>query len=154
MSTTRNTPNWRTAPHQMANGWRRNANHVNKTTRRTNEPRHTAIRRRKQRRMTTKRQQRTYAPIAKKTNAGSPVMSTQTYACGTKNTKDTGSNPSAMSSRWPSSHATHLRQKWAGTQKRRIRRANDGARGQRILRGRMIMTDGSRFYRRPVINTK
>ncbi len=43
---------------------------------------------------------------------------------------------------------------WVGTQKRRIRRVNDGAQGWRILRGRMIMMDGSRMEGRAVINTK
>jgi hypothetical protein len=49
-------------------------------------------------------------------------------ACGTKNTRDTISNPTATSSRWLSSHATSLWQNWVGTQTKRIRRVNDGAR--------------------------
>ncbi len=56
-------------------------------------------RRKKQKRTTMRHQQRTHAPIAKTSNAGSPIASTHTNACGTKNTKNTGSNPSAMSSR-------------------------------------------------------
>jgi hypothetical protein len=45
-------------------------------------------------------------PHCKKSNAGSPIASNQTNACVTKNTKDTGSNPSETSLRWLSSHVT------------------------------------------------
>ncbi len=98
--------------------------------------------------------QRTPAPTAKKSNAGSPIVSTRTNACETKNTRDTISNLSATSSRWLSSHVTSLRRNWVGTQTKRIQRANDGARGQRMLRGGMIQTNGSKLNGRTVIRTK
>jgi hypothetical protein len=41
-----------------------------------------------------------------------------------------------------------------GYAKMRIWRANDSARGHRMLRGRIIMMDGSTLYRRTVLNTK
>ena len=130
------------------------ANHPDAAARGTNDPSHVAKKRRKRRRTLMKRHQRTPAPIARNSNAGSPIALTRTIACGTRNTKDTVSNPSATSLKWLSSQTTCLRRNWAGMQKMRIRRANDGARGQRILRGKIIITDGSRLYGRTVINTK
>ena len=64
-----------------------------------------------------KRKQRTLAPIARSSKARSPIIPTQTNACGTENTRGTISNPSVTSSRWLSNHATSLWQNWDGTQK-------------------------------------
>jgi hypothetical protein len=52
--------------------------------------------------------QRTSAPTARNSNAGIPIALTQTNACGTKNTRDTVSNPSATSSRWLSRFMAEL----------------------------------------------
>jgi hypothetical protein len=71
LTPTQSAPNRRTAPPPTANCWRRNTNHTVATARRTNKPRHAANRRRKQRRMPMRCQQRSHAPITKKSNAGS-----------------------------------------------------------------------------------
>ncbi len=142
------------APPLPVNCQRMSANHTNETATRTSDPSHMANKRRKRRRTTLMHPQRTPAFTARNFNAGSPIALTRTNACGTKNTRDTISNPSVTGSRWLSSHATSLRCNWMGTRTKRIRRADDGARGQRMLRGRMIQMDGSKLNGRTVIRTK
>ncbi len=124
------------------------------TATRTSDLSHAASKRRKRRRTTSMHPQRKPAPTARNSNARSPIVLSWTNACGTKNTRDTVSNPSATSLRWLSSHTTSLRRNWVGMQAHRIRRANEGAQGQRMLRGRMIRTDGSKLNGRTVIRTK
>ncbi len=53
--------------------------------------------RKRRTRMTSQR--RTHAPIARNTTARSPIASSRTNACGTRNIRDTASSQSAMSSR-------------------------------------------------------
>ncbi len=136
------------------NHQRRSINHADATTTRTSNPSHAPNKRRKRRRTTMMRLQRTPDPTARNSNAGSPIASTRTNACGTRNTRNTISNPSATSLRWLSSQDTSLRRNWAGTWTKRIRRVNDGARGWRMLRGRIMRTDGSSLNGRTVIRTK
>ncbi len=95
--------------------------HVDAIATRTSDPSHATNKRRKGIRKTTMRLQRTPAPTARNSNAGSPIALTRTNACGTRSTKDTVSNLSATSLSWLSSHATSLWWNWAGTQTKRFR---------------------------------
>jgi hypothetical protein len=93
-------------------------------------------------------------PHCKKFQCRKPYRVNPDKCMWNKNLRNTISNPSATSSRWLSSHATSLRRNWVGTQKKKIRRANDSAQRQRMLRGRMIWMDGPKLNGRTVVRTK
>ena len=101
----------------------------------------TAREKKKKRRPRTMSQRRTRAHIARNTTARSPIASSRTNACGTKNIRDTVSSRSVMSLRSISNHASNFRRTWAGMRRRTIRAANDGARG-RWRKERTRMTNG------------
>jgi hypothetical protein len=85
---------------------RTNASHAHASTRNPNAPScKVATGNRRRKKMTSQR--RIPAPTAKSSIAKSPIKLNQTSACGTRSTRATASNLSAMSLKWHSNHTTN-----------------------------------------------